>query len=547
MSVVTKALHDTEVRPLQIAIAIAAGTMALGSAVGLASTAAWLIARAAEMPSPADIALAAVIVRFFGISRGLFRYLERIASHHTALSGVVTLRERTYERLAAQDPQRVLSLSRGDIVARLGADLDAVGDAVVRAIIPVGVALTVSTAAVLIVGSQLPVAGLVLAVCLALAAVVPAVLTWRSARIAATLGTRANARVSVAALSAIESASEHRVWGTTAATFAELDSANRDFAHAHEAAAKPAAWSAATQALWSGLALVAALGLGIAAIRAGDISGPAGAIVALTPLAAFEAVGAVPAAVQQYFRSSTAAQRIHEITSDSSSKAHLNSPTPPNAGTIPIDGTALELVGLSAAWPGMTPTVAVTATVRPGGCLGITGRSGIGKTTLLMTLAGALSPAAGHARLGSRDISESDTGVAIAMTAEDAHIFGTTVLENLRVARGDVTEVEARAALVTVGLEAWIDGLPEGIDTELGSGGHTVSGGERRRLLLARVLLTPAPVHLIDEPSEHLDQAGIAAFRALIAAMRAQGRTVVIVTHDHALLDLAGEVVSLDG
>jgi ATP-binding cassette subfamily C protein CydC len=534
------AIQHMDVRASQVVLAVAAGTMALGSAVGLAAVAAWLIARAAEMPSPADIALAAVVVRFFGITRGLFRYLERLASHSTALSGVVTLRERVYTRLADNADDRVLTLSRGEIVARLGADLDAVGDVVVRAIIPAGVAVTVSALAVVIVGSQLPVAGAALAVFLVLAGLIPALLTWRSARIAATMGTLAHARVSVAALSSIEAATEHRVWGTREATASELAAANADAERAQEASARPAAWSAGTQALFAGLALLTSVGLGVVAIRTGDISGPAGAVVALTTLAAFEAVGAIPNAIQQLFRSSAAAKRLGDAVG--------NPPVATASATSvgSMEASPLVLRGLSAAWPGMTPTRPVTATVAAGSCLAITGASGIGKTTLLLTIAGAIPPHAGTAELGSTTVTASDTGTSIAMTAEDAHIFGTSVLENLRVARGDVTATQAHAALATVGLNGWANFLTDGLDTELGSGGHTVSGGERRRLLLARALLSSAPIHLIDEPSEHLDSQGLAAFREMIAAMGALGRTVVVVTHDAALLDIADQVVSLD-
>ena len=532
------AIHETGVRPWAVTRAVLAGTMALGSAVGLAAVAAWLIATAAQMPSPADVALAATVVRFFGISRGLFRYLERLASHDAALRGVVTLRERAYDRLARSGARTVLGLRRGDIVARLGADLDAVGDAVVRAVIPLGVAVTVSGASVVIVAVILPWAGLVLAACLILAGVVPAVLTARSARIAAVEGTRARAEVTASALSAMDGAVEHRVWGVSGEARDALREADAAAEHAHELAARPAAWAAAAQAAFSGIALVALVALGVVAADAGDISGPLAAVVALLPLAAFEAVGAVPAAIMQYFRSAAAAHRIVALGDPAPAEAETEAPA--------VASSTLALDALSAAWPGMTPTRPVTATVPPGGVLAIVGRSGVGKTTLLTTIAGALEPAAGAATWDGAGVSPALTGHAIAMTAEDAHVFGTTVLENLRVARGDVGEAEAWDALETVGLAGWVRALPDGLDTELGSGGRSVSGGERRRLLLARALLSPAPAHLIDEPAEHLDVAGTAALRALVARMRAQGRTVVIVTHDHGLLDLADTVVSLD-
>ncbi|WP_227589881.1 thiol reductant ABC exporter subunit CydC [Demequina pelophila] len=534
--VLARALRDTGVRPWPVIRAVLAGTMALGSAVGLAATAAWLIARAAQMPSPADIALAATVVRFFGISRGLFRYLERLASHDTALRGVVELRERAYDRLAASGARTVLGLRRGDLVARMGADLDAVGDAVVRALIPVGVAVTVSTIAVAIVGVITPVAGVALAACLLLAAVVPAVLTHRSARIAAVAGTRARAEVTATALSAMDGAAEHRVWGETRAAASALEDADRDAEHAQELAARPAALAAGSQALFSGLALIALVAIAILAVQSGELGGPLAAVVALLPLAAFEAVDAVPAAAMQYHRSAAAARRLSAFDgagAGSDADRHRASST-------------LDLDGLRAAWPGMEPTRPVTATVRPGEVLAVIGRSGVGKTTLLTTLAGALEPASGSVRLDGEPAGEADTGVVAAMTAEDAHVFGTTVLENLRVARGDVSEAQAWDALDLVGLAPWVRGLPDGLETEVGPGGHSVSGGERRRLLLARAALSPAPVQLIDEPAEHLDDDGATALRAMVARWRGQGRTVVLVTHDHSLLDVADQVVDLD-
>jgi len=185
MSALTRQLREAEIGPVRVLLAVAAGTAGLGSAVGLAAVAAWLIATAALMPSPADVAVAAVAVRTFGIGRGVFRYLERLVSHDIALAGMASLRERTYARIAAGDPGQVLSLRRGDIMARLGTDMDAVGDALVRSVIPTLVAATVSVGAIAISASLNPAAGAVLAACLLLAGVGPGVLTARSARVAA--------------------------------------------------------------------------------------------------------------------------------------------------------------------------------------------------------------------------------------------------------------------------------------------------------------------------------------------------------------------------
>jgi ATP-binding cassette subfamily C protein CydC len=542
-------LREAEVRPGRVVLSIATGTMALGAAVGLAAVAAWMIARAAGMPSPAELGIAAVAVRFFGIARGLFRYLERLVSHETALSGVVALRTHTYEGVASTGASRVLGLRRGDIVARMGGDIDAMGDAVVRSLIPLGVAGTVSMISIAITAALLPAAGAALAACLVAAAILAGIMTWRSARTAAQAGTVAAARVSTATLEAIDGAAEHRVWGTSATAAEELRAADRDAQDAAELAAKPAAWAAAVMQAAQGAALVLALWLAVSASRHAGLPPTDTAVVTLLPLAAFEAVTAVPAAVQQAFRSAAAAHRVQTMVGSTPSRRGVGrgqgdkaaSPTEAPSGTA-----VLRLEGLSAAWPGMLPTTPVTATITPGGALGIVGRTGIGKTTLLLTIAGALAPVRGQALLGDTPVGPHTIGSAIAMTPEDAHVFGTTVLENLRVANGSTTADQARAALEAVQLGAWLDSLPDGLDTPLGSGGNTVSGGERRRLLLARALLSPAPIQLIDEPAEHLDPDGIDALRALVAAMRGQGRSVVIVTHDLGILDVVDRVVSLD-
>jgi ATP-binding cassette subfamily C protein CydC len=548
-------LGDLEISWRTIALAIAAGSAALGSAVLLGATSAWLIARAAQMPSPAALAIAAVIVRTLGISRGAFRYAERLVSHDAALRGMTNLRARAYERLERRGTARVLSLPRGDIVARTGPDVDALGDAVSRSIVPAGIAVVVSALSVAIVGSQDARAGLALAAALAAAAILPAALTIRSLRVTQEQGTLADAAATIAALSLVESGPEHRVWGTTNEARAALMVADGEVEGARDAAARPAALAAALQVAFAGLGLMAAVAIGIAAARAGGLDGPAAAVVALTPLGAFEAVSALPAAAAQWFRTRAAAERVFHLVDPPSAVA--SEPRFGDAGEAPSPRAAsratgnhgaaptLRLTGLSVAWPGATPTRPLSAVIPPGGVLGVVGASGVGKTTLLLTLAGALAPAEGTVTIDGRPVDGGDTGGVVAMTAEDAHVFGTTILENLRVARGDVTPGEAREALASVGLAPWLAAQAAGLDTELGSGGLTVSGGERRRLLLARVALHPAPIHLIDEGGEHLDPEGADALRALVRRRSAARRSTILVTHDPSLLDVVDTVIDL--
>ncbi|MET0315732.1 MAG: ATP-binding cassette domain-containing protein, partial [Rhodococcus fascians] len=172
--------------------------------------------------------------------------------------------------------------------------------------------------------------------------------------------------------------------------------------------------------------------------------------------------------------------------------------------------------------------------------IAVVGPSGVGKTTLLMELAG-LVPS--DSELGDAELP------GARFFAEDAHVFETSILENLRVVRGDVDADQARAALTKVGLGDWLDQLPDGVDTTLVAGAASLSGGQRRRLLLARALLSDAPVLLLDEPTEHLDDvSGSDLIRRLLdrdGGLVDEDRTVVLVTHQLPPDTRADQVVDL--
>jgi ATP-binding cassette subfamily C protein CydC len=513
--------------------AVLLGTVALGCAVGLSAVAAWLIARASQMPPVLTLSIATVTVRAFGIGRGVFRYLERLASHDVALRGMAALRARLYEAMASGPVTGVVSVRRGDLLARVGADVDAVGDVVVRSLVPAGVALLVSLGSVVLVGVFLPAAGVALGVCLLAAGVLAPWLAARASRATEVLGAQARADVTTRALGILEEGAQLRVAGRLDAELAALREADARLTEAGNQGARTAGTAAAIGAAAQTLAVVAALALGIPAVTAGTLAPTELAVVVLTPLAAFEASTALPAAAIQLRRSREAARRLVALLPDDAAAA-------PPAPAAPAPGVLLELDGVAAGWPGpdgarRAAVAGVDLVLRPGGVVALAGPSGVGKTTLLMTAAGLL-PAAGGAVRADGPL----------FLAEDAHLFDTTVLENLRVARGDVTADEARAALDAVGLGGWLAALPAGLDTLLGADATTVSGGERRRLLVARGLLARARVLLVDEPAEHLDAATADALvDALARHARDTGGAVVVATHRLAAAAGGDEVLLL--
>lgn len=549
----------------RFAASVAIGSLGLGSALGLSTVAAWMIARASQVPDVVALGVAPVAVRLFGISRSVLRYCERLLSHDTALRGMSALRAHLYERLATSRADTVVGLRRGDVLARVGADVDAVGDLVVRSYLPMAVAACVGSATSIGMALIHPASGLILAACLLLAGMVGPLVTARAAR-ASELARQGHATdLSAIVLTALEGGDELSVSGRLPRLMDELAGLEARLSSARDRGARPAAMAAAVDTAAMGLAVVGALLVGGQAVITGDLAPVWLAVIVLVPLAAFEVTSALGPATVQLVTSAGAAARIVELTdrADQADRAEAPraaaAPDPEPLPALSDGGPRLRARGLAVGWPdGPVVAEGIDLDLAPGDRLAITGPSGVGKTTLLATLAGLLEPKGGELTLDGTApwaAQRSDVARRITLTAEDAHVFATTVLENLRVANGTLSSQDARALLRRAGLGDWLTGLPQGLDTLLSSDATTLSGGERRRLLLARALAAPAPLMLLDEPGEHLEaatadrlvadllQAGNGAEDAEEAEETARG--VLLVTHRLSALESADEVLVL--
>jgi len=477
----------------RLLLAVALGVLSLGSALALAGVSAWLITRAWQMPPVLDLTVAVVSVRALGISRGVLGYCQRLASHDTALRAAASARETLYRRLADAPADVVMRLHSGELVARIGASVDELSDVLVRAVLPIAVAAVLSVAAVATIALISPAAGVVLAVCLTIAGVAAPWLAARAAAAAENVAAQHHSGRDVAVMLALEHAPELRVAGRLDDAIAESEHRHGAWGRATDRAAAPAAVAAAAPTAAVG---VSVLGGVVAAIGIADAVSPmTAAILMLLPLSAFEATVALPAAAVQLTRSRIAARRLRELTEPDSDVRRRP----------PVAPVSLE----------------------PGARLAVTGPSGAGKTTLLMAMA--------------------ENPSQTAFFAEDAHLFATTVRDNLLVARGDATDHELRNALQRVGLGDWLDALPNGLATILVGGASAVSAGQRRRLLLARALVSAVPTVLLDEPTEHLDASdGSQLLSELLTpgALFPAERTVVVATH-HLPDDVCCPVLNL--
>ncbi|MGC5249169.1 thiol reductant ABC exporter subunit CydC [Gordonia sp. DT219] len=525
------------------------------SALGLAALSAWLITRAWQMPPVLYLSVAITAVRALGISRGLFRYLERLATHDLALGAMASARERVYVALASGSPAYSVTLRRGDLLTRTGDDVDEIGNALIRGFVPIGVGLTTSVAAVAIMATVSGWAALVLAIALIVSGVVAPWLAARGSERAITDGAAAGNRSAEATTTALWHAPELVVAGRRGSVLAEARRADADAIAAADRGERVQALAAAATPLSMGASLVAAalIGIGLASDVGGslaDVSSSSGlltpmvlGVLILLPLSSFESTAPLTEAGIALERSRQSAARVMALVDAArsgrepmSDKVIADSAIDdvvvhPGAATLRLDA-------LRWGWPEsavLGPDAGLTQTLPPGSRLAVVGPSGIGKSTLLLTMAGLLDARSGRVTTVDEDGAGIDVRAATCYFAEEAHIFSTSLAENLRVARGDVTLEEMTASLSAVGLSDWVAELPAGLDTELTGGSEALSGGQRRRVLLARALVHRAPVVLLDEPTEHLDAADAARLLDRLldpsSGLFGPDRTVVVVTH----------------
>jgi ATP-binding cassette, subfamily C, bacterial CydC len=513
----------------RILAAIALGVLSLGSALALAGISAWLITRAWQMPPVLDLSVAVVMVRTFAISRGVLHYCERLATHDTALRAAGTARAQIYHRLAHGPASAAVRLHSGELVARVGADVDELADVLVRALVPIGVATVLALAATVAVAVISLPAGAALAICLLIAGVVAPRLAGRAAATQEEIARQQHSERDTSAMLALEHAPELRVAGVLPDVIAESQRRQQAWGAALDAAARPAAIAEAVPTAAIGASVLGAVAAGIG--MASTVAPTTLAVLMLLPLSAFEAMTPLPAAAVQLTRSRIAARRLLDLAPADRPAAP---PEPParhvSTGRLSVDACSGRADSAR--------STQVRLELPPGARLAVTGASGSGKTTLLMTLAGLVAPLCGKVMLDETDLNQFDEGElhrAVTFFAEDAHIFATTVRDNLLVVRGDCQDDELSAALDSVGLSGWLTGLPDGLSTVLTGGAQAVSAGQRRRLLLARAVLSPARIVLLDEPTEHLDAIDAErVLRDLLApnsGLMSSDRTVVVATH----------------
>ena len=530
----------------RLVLACVLGALSLGSGVGLLATSAWLISRASEQPPVLFLQVAVVGVRAFALGRAVFRYAERLVSHDAAFRTLTDMRVAIYNKLADNGPVALRPYRRGDLLSRLVADVDTVQDLSLRVLVPVVSGLLVGMGSVALALWLLPSAGVVLAIMLLLGGLLVPWLTARAGSAAAQRLAPVQGRMTAEVVDLFSGSADVLACNAGTRMVNEVAQTDAEFTALQRRGAMSLGVAAALSAAAQGAAIIAMIFVAVPAVRSGSLDGVNLAVVVLLPLAAYEAVLGLPAAALALLRVRSAADRVFEVTDAEPAVHEASDPKPlPAPG---VAGRTLEFDGMSARYPDGDEDAISDLTLRTssGHCTALVGPSGAGKSTVA-NVAERFLDYSGSVRLDGAELRALDSDevrTVVGLCAQDAHIFDTTIGENVHLARRSATDEEIWSALETARLAQWVKSLPQGLNTPVGMHGTALSGGQRQRIALARALLARFEVLVLDEPTEHLDPPTAAALMADVRAATADCATILI-THRPADTAYADEVVAV--
>ena len=550
-----------------IALSVLLGFLTVGSSIGLLATSAWVIAMAALRPSIAVLQVAIVGVRFFGIARGLFRYLERLASHQVTFRVLAALRVWFYAAVEPLAPARLSRFRSGDLLGRVMSDVASLDNFYVRAVAPPLVALLVALLTVTLLAAYSPaLIWPVLLLQIAAGAGLPA-LTLRLGRGPGTRLAEGRGRLSQALVDGIQGVADLLAFGAAERYLGRVRTLGTQVSREQRNMASLAAAGNAAVTVLTWLAVILVLATAIPLVRGGQLAGIHIPVLALLTAASFEAVAPLSAAAQHLEASAAAARRLFEVAGPSTTGLRppaqdatttlqgdrKGRPSAQDATTAPLPGAAPPGIAFSGVTlryaPGEPPALdGVDLVVPGGGLLTVVGPSGAGKSTLANALLRFWDYEAGQVLLGGHDLQDiPDEAVhsAIGVVREATHLFNASIRTNLLLARPEATQEELEAAARRAQVHDFIAAQPQGYDTLIGEGGLKLSGGERQRLAVARALIKDAPVLILDEPAANLDSATEAAMWDALEPLIVR-RTVLLITHRLGGLAARGQIVVME-
>ena len=527
-----------------VALSVLLGALTVGSNVGLLGTSAWLISAAGLHPDISMLEVAIVGVRFFGIARGVFRYLERLVSHNVTFRLLARLRVWFYTTLEPLAPARLMQFRTGDLLSRVVADVDALENFYVRVVSPPLVALVVTAG----VGWYLSafdarLAQVFLFFSLLLGLGLPLVAQWLARRPAAQLS-RQRAGLQALLVDGLQGLPDLVAFGREAALLEQVSAAGGEFGRTRRRMAGIGGFDSGLGLLLANLGMWSVLVVAIPLVRSGRLEGVMLAPLALVVLTGFEAVLPLPFAAQMLGDSLQAARRLFAVVDAPPAVVD-----PPDPAPLPPESD-IRIANLSFRYAPGEPAAldGLELKLPAGGRLAVVGPSGAGKSTLANLLLRFWGYADGRIELGGVDLrrlAAADVRRSFSLIPQRPYFFNETIRQNLLLARPEANDARVRAAARQAQIDAFIDGLPQGYETLIGERGLRLSGGERQRLAIARALLADAPILVLDEPTANLDPQTERQFLDLLFSLERR-RSLLLITHRLVGLEQVDEILVLD-
>ena len=533
-----------------VALSVLLGSLTIGSNVALMGTSAWLISDAALHPSIADLAVAIVGVRFFGITRAVFRYLERLVSHNVTFRLLSRLRVWFYEKLEPLAPARLLEYRAGDLLARIISDVGTLENFYVRVIAPPLTAVLVMLGVSFFLASNDPrLAALLIGFFLFLGLILPILAQMMSRQPGSDVITQ-RAELNTQVVDGIQGMQEILAFGHMQDRLRQLKTTGKYYGESQARLARINGTHSGLSAFMNNFAIWVVLFICIPLVTAGHINGVVLASLALITISSFESVTPLPLAAQMWISSREAARRLFEVVDTEPAIKDETRYSRSNAQQAETELASIQFSNLSFTYPNNNiPALQhISFNVKPGKSIAIVGPSGAGKSTLANLLLRFWDYESGEIRLDGESLKAyvpEEVRERIAYVSQNTYFFNTSIFENLRMARRRVSREEVEAAARAAQIHDFIMGLPKGYDTITGEQGLRLSGGERQRLAIARAIIKDAAILILDEPTANLDAlTERQVLETLFALMHR--KTSLLITHRLVGLENADEILMLN-
>lgn len=532
----------------RVCLALLLSALTVTSHIGLMATSSYLLARAALQPPIMDLMMTIVGVRFFGISRAVFRYFERLVSHDVTFRVLSRIRVIVYKGIEPLVPTQLQDMRSGDLLSSIVGDVEVQQNLFLRVLAPPLVAVVVLVGYGSFLGRfNLGFTYILAAFYLAAGVVLP-LLIRTIGRGIGLLKIQAKAKIHTFVLDSLQGMPEMLAFGQTGDLFLRIQGAQKELSLSDRKMARVTGISNALMGLASNLGMLAILVLGILLVEKGQIDGVLLGMLALGVLSSFEAVTPLPVSQHHLEENQIAGNRLKDLMDEG--RRLLEKEASSLGETLSLKNFDIELKNVSLRYNKDEPCVLENISIKipMGKRIGIVGRSGVGKSSIVNLLVRFYEPESGEIYLGGVNINELDTQNVrekIAVVSQKSHLFHATVKENVLMAKPDATDDEIYEVARQAKIHDFISSLPLGYNSLIGEEGMKLSGGQQQRLAIARVLLKDAPILILDEATNGLDPVIEQELREELFALL-EGRTLIVITHHIELIKDMDEILVLD-